>query len=270
LAKGSDINSQLCVYVKGELVIDLWGSADPSCKPDPKYGPDTLQTVFSATKSLAAICIGCMVDKGLLDYDEKVCKYWPEFAQNGKDHIKICDVLRSAYKNNALFDINYNLIICSHLCRHEAGLVTFHGLVEHKDLFTKNIKENAVGKLIEAEEQKLPPKESGTTREYHGLTRGMILNEIFRRVEPQGRTIGEFLRADISGPLGADAFIGLTDSELERKTDLIYPGMKGVMLNSMLPKCLGRKFEPNLMGIIDVTKMFGAGAKDQSEFIVFN
>jgi CubicO group peptidase (beta-lactamase class C family) len=99
LASGSDINSQLCVYVKGNLVIDLWGSASPSWKPDPNYGADTLQTCYSSTKSLAAICIGCMVDKGLLNYDEKVSKYWPEFAQNGKDDVKLCDVLRYKYLN---------------------------------------------------------------------------------------------------------------------------------------------------------------------------
>jgi hypothetical protein len=72
--------------------------------------------------------------------------------------------------------------------RHEAGLVSFHEIIESKDLWTENLKENAVGKLIEAEEQKFPPKEQGTTREYHSQTRGMILNEIFRRVEPQGWT----------------------------------------------------------------------------------
>jgi CubicO group peptidase (beta-lactamase class C family) len=53
-----------------------------------------------------------------------------------------------------------------------------------------------------------PPEETGTKREYHGLTRGWILNEIFRRVDPEGRTIGQYLREEISGPLKADAFIG--------------------------------------------------------------
>ena len=94
MASGADINCQLCVYVKGEKVIDLWGSAPASYQPDPDYGPDTLQTIFSSTKSLTAICTACLVDRGLIDYDEKVAKYWPEFAQKGKEDIKICDVLR--------------------------------------------------------------------------------------------------------------------------------------------------------------------------------
>ena len=63
MSSGADVNAQLCVYVKDELVVDLWGSAAPSYSPDPNYGPDSLQTVFSSTKSLAAICIACLVDK---------------------------------------------------------------------------------------------------------------------------------------------------------------------------------------------------------------
>jgi CubicO group peptidase (beta-lactamase class C family) len=82
----------LCVYVKGEKVIDLWGSAGLS--RDPKYGPDTLQIVFSSTKSVTAICIAILVERGHLDYDEKVTKHWPKFGKNGKENLKLCDILR--------------------------------------------------------------------------------------------------------------------------------------------------------------------------------
>ncbi len=75
-------------------MVDLWGAAAPSYGPVDGYGPDTLQTVFSSTKSLAALLIACQVDRGLLDYDEKVATYWPDFAKNGKEDIKLCDVLR--------------------------------------------------------------------------------------------------------------------------------------------------------------------------------
>ena len=94
MSTGADVNAQLCVYVGGDLVVDLWGSADAYYEPDPNYGADSLQTVFSSTKTLAALCIACLVDRGLIDYEDKVSKHWPEFAQNGKEHIKICDVLR--------------------------------------------------------------------------------------------------------------------------------------------------------------------------------
>ena len=74
-ARGSDVDSQLCVYVKGERVVDLWGSHGPN--RDANYGPDSLQNIFSSGKSVASICMARLVDKGLLDYNEKVSKYWP-------------------------------------------------------------------------------------------------------------------------------------------------------------------------------------------------
>jgi CubicO group peptidase (beta-lactamase class C family) len=80
------------------VFVIKFGQLYPTLHADPNYGPDALQTVFSSTKSLAAICIACMVDKGVLDYDEKVSKYWPEFAQNGKDQLKLCDVLRYTHR----------------------------------------------------------------------------------------------------------------------------------------------------------------------------
>ena len=74
-ARGSDVDSQLCVYVKGERVVDLWGSHGPH--RDANYGPDSLQNIFSSGKSVASVCMARLVDKGLLDYNEKVSKYWP-------------------------------------------------------------------------------------------------------------------------------------------------------------------------------------------------
>ena len=76
---GREDNAQLCVYVGEELVVDLYASLS-----SPTYNGDTLTNVFSSTKSLTAICMARMVDKGLLDYKEKISKYWPEFAQNGE------------------------------------------------------------------------------------------------------------------------------------------------------------------------------------------
>ena len=52
------------------------------------------QTIFSSGKSLAAIAVATLYDKGLFNYEDAIAKYWPEFAQNGKENVKICDVLR--------------------------------------------------------------------------------------------------------------------------------------------------------------------------------
>ena len=108
-----------------------------------------------------------LVDKGLLRYDEKVSTYWPEFASNGKCEIKIEDVLR-----------------------HESGLARFNGYThEQEDILRDNLKKNSIGSVIEKCSPVFPSPDScnGSEREYHAATRGFILNEIVRRVDPQMR-----------------------------------------------------------------------------------
>ena len=108
-----------------------------------------------------------LVDKGLLRYDEKVSTYWPEFASNGKSEVKVEDVLR-----------------------HESGLARFNGCThKQEDILRENLKRNAIGSVIEKCSLVFPSADScnGSKREYHAATRGFILNEIVRRVDPQMR-----------------------------------------------------------------------------------
>jgi CubicO group peptidase (beta-lactamase class C family) len=49
----------------------------------------TVVLVYSATKGLAAMTLAVAHSRGWLDYEERVCTYWPEFAQNGKETMKI-------------------------------------------------------------------------------------------------------------------------------------------------------------------------------------
>ena len=95
-------------------------------------------------------------------------------------------------------------------------MICFDRCLKWEDVLPDNIKNNSVGEIIASQKQDFPPESSGTNREYHAFTRGFILNEIFRRADPKGRTMGEYLREEISGPLEADAFIGLKESELKR------------------------------------------------------
>ena len=87
-------------------------------------------------------------------------------------------------------------------------------------------------------------------REYHALTRGWILNEIVRRVDPQGRTIGEILREDVVGPLGADAFIGLTAPEMARVAPIENASVGFMTKQSLIPKALGRKINFNFFQLV--------------------
>jgi CubicO group peptidase (beta-lactamase class C family) len=206
-------HAQLCVYHNDVKVVDLWASTVGGGE----FSPDSLVNVFSSGKSLEAIARASLVSKGLLDYNEKISRYWPAFAGNGKADLTVAGLMR-----------------------HEAGLASFDMSIEPGDLLTDNIKQNKIGNLIEGHKQSYR-EAGGSQREYHAVTRGWIANELFRRVDPEGRTIGEFLRQDISLPLGVDAVIGVNESELARRVDVEALGFGAHLLHSMKPKLLKRK-----------------------------
>lgn len=215
-------NTQLCVYYKGERVVDLWASATN----DARFSPDSIINVFSSGKSLEAIAMAALVGKGLLDYKAKIVDYWPEFGANGKAELTVADVMR-----------------------HEGGMAAFNTSLDAEDLLAENIKENRVGKLIEVHPLRFR-KGDRNKREYHAITRGWIVNEIFRRVDPRGRTVGEFLREEISGPLEADAIIGVKEAELSRISKVWPLGLAFQFLQSLKPRILGRKIKHNFFQIL--------------------
>ena len=210
---GAEENTQLCVYHRGERVVDLWASATG----DTSFSADSIVNVFSSGKSLETIAMASLVGKNLLDYKAKVVDYWPEFGAHDKSDITVADLLR-----------------------HEGGMAAFDTSLDPEDLLAKNIKENRVGRIVEAQTARFRPG-GRSRREYHAITRGWILNELFRRVDPEGRTIGEFLRTDISDPLEADAFIGVPESDLNRisRVKPLSPGF--LLCESLKPRFLGRR-----------------------------
>ena len=174
--------------------------------------------MFSSGKSIAAIVVAMMVDKGLLDYNQKVESIWPEFGKNGKSEITLADVLW-----------------------HEAGLQDFNHTMKGEDCSRAGIKANKVSDLIETLEPRWPTKELGcsnpdgseTRRAYHAFTRGWILNEIVRRVDPQGRTIGEIMENEI----GIDGLrCGLNDNEMKNTSLLKCKSQNWLLLQSIIPK----------------------------------
>ena len=126
--RGSEESAQLCVYVGDRRVVDLWGSVT-----DPAYSADTLTNVFSSTKSLTAIALACLHDRGLLDYSDKISQHWPEFGQNGKQDITVADLMR-----------------------HEAGLAYMTEPLKVEATLTEHIKRNAIGSVIEREKCHYP------------------------------------------------------------------------------------------------------------------
>ena len=176
---------------------------------------------------MAAIVVARLVDQSLLRYDAQVTDYWPEFAKNGKggENIRISDVLR-----------------------HECGLTSLNHTFEFEDFLAENIKNNSIGKVIEHCKVEFPrsnynPDGTESRRSYHAQTRGLVLNEIVRRVDLKGRTIGEILREDIN----IDGLhCGLPENVTGKVCPLEAKSMGWVVYNSIIPYFMGSKVDFNI------------------------
>jgi CubicO group peptidase (beta-lactamase class C family) len=190
LASGADVGASFCATVEGETVVDLWGGfADPArTRP---WERDTIVNVYSTTKTMTALCALILADRGELDFDAPVARYWPEFAANGKAGVKV-----------------------SHLLAHAAGLSGWKEKITTEDLYDW---EKATALLA----AQAPYWEPGTKPGYHALTQGYLVGEVVRRIT--GKSLGTFFREEVAEPLGADFHIGLPASEDARVAELIPP-----------------------------------------------
>jgi CubicO group peptidase (beta-lactamase class C family) len=186
--KRNEVGAAAAVMLDGESVVDLWAGHADKAKSKP-WTRDTLVNVYSTTKGITAICAHRLADKGLLDLDEPVAKYWPEFAQGGKDKIPV-----------------------RFLLSHRAGLPAVRKLLDADALFNWTSMTTA---LAEQEPWWVP----GTKHGYHALTFGWLVGEVIRRIT--GKTPGVYLRDEIAGPLGADIHIGLDAKHDARTADMI-------------------------------------------------
>jgi len=225
-----DNNAQLCVYINGKLIIDLFGCQNQE-NPD-KYGHDSLQMVFSSGKSAESLVVGMMNDRGLLEYDEKVTKYWPEFGKHGKEELTVADIMR-----------------------HEGGLDYLEHVFTDEDCHRANIKTNSIGKWLEEEkphwnmDKVKNPKQS--KRAYHALTRGWIVGEIVRRVDPNGRTMGEILYEDVTSK---GIFLGLPEDQEHLIAEQQSKTIGWFMGQLLTPSFMNSKVETTVMDMLKSLK----------------
>lgn len=189
-AERGEVGAAVAVTVHGESVVDLWGGWADEAHTRP-WERDTLVNVWSTTKGPTALCAHVLVDRGQLDLDAPVAKYWPEFAAAGKEGVLV-----------------------RHLLCHTAGLP---GLRE-RHAFEQFYDWEFTNARLAASE---PWWEPGTATGYHALTFGNLVGEVIRRVS--GMLPSEFLRREVTGPLGIDFRIGLPLSEYGRTADLVQP-----------------------------------------------
>jgi CubicO group peptidase (beta-lactamase class C family) len=187
LAERGDLGASVAITVGGEPVVDLWGGFADADRTAP-WQQDTIAVVMSCTKGATALCAHLLAATGELDFDAPVMRYWPEFAQAGKEGVLV-----------------------RHLLSHQAGLPAVRTPLEPGAFYDAE----RMAAVLAAE---APFWEPGTAYGYHGLTYGFLVGEIVRRITGTG--IGAFFRSEVAEPLGIDLAIGLPSSEHGRVSHL--------------------------------------------------
>ncbi|MEV8226530.1 serine hydrolase domain-containing protein [Streptomyces sp. NPDC079167] len=185
-----ELGAAVTVLLDGHRVVDLWGGwADG--ERTRRWERDTVVNVWSTTKGPTALCAHVLADRGLLDLDAPVARYWPEFAAAGKESVRV-----------------------RHLLSHRSGVAGLrdpHTLAELYDW------ELTTARLAATE----PWWEPGTRSGYHAISYGFLVGEVVRRIT--GLLPGEFLRKEITGPLSIDFGVGLPEKDAGRVAELVQP-----------------------------------------------
>jgi CubicO group peptidase (beta-lactamase class C family) len=209
-----ELGGACCVYCHGEKVVDLWGGIRNARTNEP-WERDTMVIVHSSTKGLAAMTLAVAHSRGWLDYDAPVGRYWPEFAQQGKERVTVRQLLA-----------------------HQAGLFALDVPVDRALVAD-------LDRLATVLARQTPAWEPGTRQGYHAITLGFYESELLRRIDPRQRSIGVFFQDEIATPLGLDVYIRLPESIPDsRLATLARPGM-AEMLRGLGPRFMLQAINPH-------------------------
>jgi CubicO group peptidase (beta-lactamase class C family) len=175
-----ELEAACCIYYQGEKVVNLWGGVRDKATGEP-WEADTMVAVFSTAKGMAGLAMTLAHSRGYLDYEERVCTYWPEFAQQGKEKMTVRQLLS-----------------------HQAGLFALDAPID------RNIVVD-LDRLAVILAQQKPAWEPGTHQAYHAQSIGFYEGELIRRVDPRHRSLGQFFQDNIASPLGLEFYLRLPE-----------------------------------------------------------
>ena len=207
---GEEVGASAAVYHRGSKVVDISGGSFDATGDRP-YDDSTLQLMFSTTKGIVAIAVAMCVQRGLIDYDEKVATYWPEFAAHGKGGATVAQLMS-----------------------HQCGLIAPDGPVTLADALDWKTITTMLADTA-------PDWPIGSGHGYHALTFGWLAGELIRRTD--GRSPGQFVADEIAGPLGVELWIGLPEEMGPRVSPIIGRPLNednpDPMIKAMLEMFLG-------------------------------
>lgn len=195
-----DVGASLALIRDGETVVDLWGG---QARPGTPWERDSIVQVWSTTKTMAALTVLVLADRGVIDLEAPVARYWPEFAAAGKDGVLV-----------------------RHLLAHTSGLAGWTEQITLETLLDLP-RANA---LLAAQ---APWWEPGDGSGYHMIDYGHLLDGLVRGAT--GETLAEQFRTLLAEPLGADFHLGVPEAALPRCADLIPAPAGGIDFAALPP-----------------------------------
>lgn len=190
LDSGDELGASIVVDVDGDVAVDLWGGHRDEARTQP-WQRDTITNVWSTTKTVTSLAALMLVDRGELDVDAPVSRYWPEFEAGGKQDVLV-----------------------RHLLSHTSGVSGLDQPAAVEDLYDW---EKSTARFAAQE----PWWEPGTASGYHAMNFGHLIGEVLRRIT--GRSLRQFVAEEIAGPLGADFQIGAAEADWDRIADVVPP-----------------------------------------------
>jgi CubicO group peptidase (beta-lactamase class C family) len=190
LNSGEELGASIALDLDGDVVIDMWGGYRDEAHTQP-WDADTITNVWSTTKTVTSLAALMLVDRGQLDVDAPVAQYWPEFAAAGKEGVLV-----------------------RHLMSHMSGVSGLDQPAVVEDLYDWD-------KSTARFAAQAPWWEPGTASGYHALNYGHLVGEVLRRIT--GKSLKQFVAAEIAVPLGADFQIGAIESDWDRIAPVVPP-----------------------------------------------
>jgi CubicO group peptidase (beta-lactamase class C family) len=187
---GAELGASVVLDLDGEVAIDLWGGYRDEARTQP-WEQDTITNVWSTTKTVTSLAALMLADRGELDVDAPVARYWPEFAAAGKQDILV-----------------------RHLLSHSSGVSGLDQPAVMEDLYDFD-KSTA---RFAAQTPWWPP---GSASGYHALNFGHLIGEVLRRIT--GTSLKQYVADQIAGPLGADFQIGAGEHDWSRIAPVVPP-----------------------------------------------
>jgi CubicO group peptidase (beta-lactamase class C family) len=185
-----ELGASIAVDVDGETVVDVWGGWRDEERTAP-WTQDTIVNVWSTTKTVTALALLTLVERGKLDVHAPVADYWPEFAANGKADIRV-----------------------EQLMAHTSGVAGWDPPFTVQDMYDWD---SSVARLA----AQAPWWEPGTASGYHAQNQGHLLGEVLRRVD--GRSLKQYVAEELAGPFGADLQIGARPEDEGRIAPVVPP-----------------------------------------------